>query len=304
MSHPLPKIFFLLSLLCLNGGSMNLPASADEPLPGYRIEVDYRITESGPLQGSLFFPKGIPRRGNWPVVLFVHGGGWIGNDRSAALDWRHREVHRLILDSRVAVFAIDYRKHPVARNVGDPLSDVLAALRWIAEKGPANRLDAGRIAIWGSSAGGHLALMAVIEANRSPGSGTPVPRRIAAWYPATRLDWILEDSPGDASKRSRGLGFNPKRDEQMNRAYSPLEHADWLQMPTLFIHGENDPLFFPRHSEALHWELQKRSRASSLIIVKNGVHGFVSSPGDEGIRPDLQIIWQQTADFLSLVADD
>lgn len=283
---------------------MSLSAAPDEAFPGYQIEVDYRITNNGPLQGSLYFPKGIPAQGNWPVVLFVHGGGWLGNDRSAASNWRHREVHRIILNSRVAVFAIDYRKHPVARNVGDPVSDCIAALRWIAENGPAHRLDAGRIAIWGSSAGGHLALMAVIEATRSPGSGTPVPRRVAAWYPATRLDWILEDAPQDSRKRIRGLGFNPKQNNQLNYAYSPLEQVEWLRLPTLLIHGENDPLFFPRHSEALHWELQKRSRASSLIIVRNGVHGFATSPGDEGIRPSLQIIQQQTADFLALVASD
>jgi acetyl esterase/lipase len=297
------KLLSISLFLCLSQTTMAQPMDFDEPLPGYQVTVDYRQVADSVLQADLFFPKGIPPGGAWPVVLYVHGGGWSGGNRQAATNWRHHHVHRLLLESGIAVLAIDYRKGEASQMVADPISDCLGALQWIAAFSGKHRLDPDRIAIWGTSAGAHLALMTVVEINQNRPPATPKPDRIAAWYPPTQLTWMLQDDPSQTRKRTKALGFNPRRSKKLASTYSPVDQAKYIDLPTLLIHGEADTLVFPRHSDALHFKLQRNSRPSSLITVKNGVHGFISEPGRGGIVPDMETIQQQTAFFLAEIAN-
>lgn len=272
-----------------------------EPLPAQRLTVPYRATDTQELFLDLYLPLGASPASGWPVVLFIHGGGWIGGSKEDALHWRHLEVHRQLLQEEVALVAIDYSRGEHANHVGDPLADCLYALRWIQQAANIAALDPRRIAVWGSSAGGHLALMTTIEAEQNQGTGIPLPQRVAAWYPATELSWILEDAPRTTGRRVNGLGFNPRQEPDLNKRYSPLHQVEALTIPTLLIHGKEDALFDSRHSDALHWELQRRSRASSLILVDNAIHGFVTEAEGQGISPDFETLVFQTASFLSQV---
>jgi acetyl esterase len=93
-------------------------------------------------------PGGAPQ----PCLLFLHGGGWVLGSL-ATHDALCRALARRL---GAAVLAVDYRlapEHPYPA----ALEDALAALRWLAEAGPALDLDPARIAVGGDSAGGNLA---------------------------------------------------------------------------------------------------------------------------------------------------
>ncbi len=88
-----------------------------------------------------------------PVVLLVHGGGWHSGAR------RHMEHFAEVLRAHgYAAYSIDYRlvpeRHPAQ------LDDVLAALSWLRANARGLNIDPQRIAIWGYSAGAHLAALA------------------------------------------------------------------------------------------------------------------------------------------------
>ena len=89
-----------------------------------------------------------PRDG-WPTVMCIHGGGWVEGD----LD-HFAEIAPKIAKRGFMVCSINYRLHPK-----DPwpaaLEDMEAALHFLLEQ----QVDLNRIALWGHSAGGHLALM-------------------------------------------------------------------------------------------------------------------------------------------------
>jgi acetyl esterase len=87
-----------------------------------------------------------------PVVVFCHAGGFaLGN-----LDTDHRQCVELARRGGCAVVSVDYRlspEHPYPA----PLDDAATALRWVAANATELGIDAGRIAVAGSSAGAALA---------------------------------------------------------------------------------------------------------------------------------------------------
>jgi acetyl esterase len=94
-----------------------------------------------------------------PVILFIHGGGWVlGNLESA--DFACRE---LAAASGVVVVSVDYRLSPEVQYPG-PLEDCVTALRWVVEDGDELGFDGDAICVAGESSGGHLAASTVLSA--------------------------------------------------------------------------------------------------------------------------------------------
>ena len=100
------------------------------------------------------------RRQGCPVLLQIHGGGWIVGDKN---------TQGLPLMTRLAAHgwvcvAASYRLSPKA-TFPDHLIDVKAAIRWIREHGAEYGADPDFLVISGGSAGGHLAALAALTPN-------------------------------------------------------------------------------------------------------------------------------------------
>ncbi|MFG2553886.1 alpha/beta hydrolase [Streptomyces sp. NPDC048581] len=97
--------------------------------------------------------------GPLPVVLYMHGGGWVlGN--AATHD---RLVRELAVGARAAVAFVEYTASPEA-HYPVAIEQGYATAQWIKREGASKGLDAGRMAVAGDSVGGNmtaaLALMA------------------------------------------------------------------------------------------------------------------------------------------------
>ncbi|MGW1246071.1 alpha/beta hydrolase [Streptomyces sp. NPDC002535] len=86
-----------------------------------------------------------------PVVLFLHGLGWVLGDAAT----HRRLVRAFALGTDAAVVVVDYTRSPEAR-YPIALEQCYAAARWICEEGGEIGLDGGRMAAVGDSAGGNL----------------------------------------------------------------------------------------------------------------------------------------------------
>lgn len=122
-----------------------------------------RDLDAGGVPARLFRPTAEP---DLPVVVHLHGGGWVLGDLDT-----HDGVCRLLADrSGCAVLALDYRlapEHPYPA----ALEDLDTAVDWLRATGAAEHgLDAGRLAVAGDSAGGHLA---AAGARRARDRGAP-----------------------------------------------------------------------------------------------------------------------------------
>ncbi|WP_433622216.1 alpha/beta hydrolase [Nocardia sp. CA-120079] len=98
--------------------------------------------------------------GPYAVSYYIHGGGMIcGEPRMAEITSYLERAKEL----QIAVVAVDYRlapEHPYPA----PVNDCYAGLRWLADNARQLNIDAGRIILGGTSAGGGLAAAVALMA--------------------------------------------------------------------------------------------------------------------------------------------
>lgn len=98
----------------------------------------------------------LPDDGNgpFPVILSIHGGAFKAGDKADG------QLSPMLegLKRGYAVVSINYRLSPEAKFPAQ-IFDVKAAVRWIRANAGQYKLNPGKIAAWGGSAGGHLSAM-------------------------------------------------------------------------------------------------------------------------------------------------
>lgn len=88
-----------------------------------------------------------------PVLMHLHGGGFV----SGSIESDDARCAQLAREANCIVASVDYRLAPESR-FPTPLEDAFAAWRWLASQAAGFGGDGKRMAISGSSAGGHLAI--------------------------------------------------------------------------------------------------------------------------------------------------
>ncbi len=104
-------------------------------------------------------------KGKLPLIVFIHGGGWLGNDKYADMGYMPNTVNAM-LENGFAVASIDYR---FATQAVFPaiLQDCNKAVSFLFDNANKYQIDESRIALMGFSAGGHLAsLMGTSQNNK------------------------------------------------------------------------------------------------------------------------------------------
>jgi acetyl esterase/lipase len=112
-----------------------------------------------------------------PVVVHIHGGGWLNGDKSGFNDAAK------YLTAGISVVAINYRYVSQAHAAGVkppvqwPLHDAARALQFVRSKATEWNIDKARIAATGSSAGACSSLWLAFHPDLAePNSGDPVAR--------------------------------------------------------------------------------------------------------------------------------
>ena len=103
---------------------------------------------------DVYYPENAT--GDLPVIIDIHGGGWMYGDKSL------NEYYNLSLADRgFVVFSISYRLVPDV-TVNEQLKDCMDALKWISENMENYPCDAKNIMLTGDSAGGMLAAYSAV----------------------------------------------------------------------------------------------------------------------------------------------
>jgi len=203
-----------------------------------RVQVPSRHG-AAPIWGKYYGPANPEPGKRYPIVMFVHGAGYLQN---ADMHWpeyfREQMFHNLLVQRGYIVLDLDYRgsegygrdwRTAIYRNMGHPeLEDYLDGLEWlVAEK----QGDRDRAGIYGGSYGGFMTFMALF---REPG----VFKAGAALRPV--VDWAQYNH-----EYTSNILNTPELDPEAYQRSSPIEYAEGLQDALLIAHGMiDDNVFF------------------------------------------------------------
>lgn len=107
---------------------------------------------------DLYVPDTALNKDKPGLFVMVHGGGFIYNDSQSR---QAQLMYRYFRDNGFACASVNYRLAQEAQFPG-AISDVKAAVRFLRAHADEYGFDASRIAIWGESAGGYLAVAAAV----------------------------------------------------------------------------------------------------------------------------------------------
>ena len=122
-----------------------------------------------------------PGAGRLPVILYLHGGGWV----AGSVESHDGTCATLASDANAVVASVQYRRAP-ENPWPAPNDDAFGALQWLARSARDLDVDEQRMAVSGDSAGAHLALGAAIEARDRGGPALALQLLI---YPVVEPDF-------------------------------------------------------------------------------------------------------------------
>ena len=215
-------------------------------------------------------------KGKLPLVVFIHGGGWIGNDKYADMGYMPNTVTAM-LNNGMAVASIDYR---FAMQAVFPaiLQDCNKAVSFLYDNADKYSLDKSRIALMGFSAGGHLAsLMGTSQNNKVRNfyfSNTYRPfqyKAVVDFYGPTDLV-LLPGNEDEKSPEGLLIGAAPLLRPDLAKAASPITYIDKNDPPFLIYHGEKDSIVSNKQSKLFSAWLNYYGVKNELTIVKDAPH--------------------------------
>lgn len=265
--------------------SRNLRKSQQPQLPA-NMEIEKDVPYAGtnnPRQTlDIYRPaRTLKAKAPVPVVCWIHGGGWRKGNKSGI-----RHLVPLLETGDVVGISIGYRLTDETQWPAQ-IHDCKAAIRWIRSNAKRLNIDPERIAVWGSSAGGHLVAMLgtsqeVPKLDGELGDHPQLSSRVRCvvnYYgpsdlatmndnPAGTMDHNAVDSP-----ESKLLGGPIHEHPQQAANASPISHVSEDDAPMLLVHGTADPLVAYEQSVKLEKALEAKGVEAILITVQEGGHG-------------------------------
>lgn len=241
--------------------------------PGIR----YAGTDNKRQRLDVYAPAVVPNE-PLPLVVFIHGGAWQGGSKSVG----RRFVTPLVESGNYIAASIGYRLSGEAVWPAQ-IHDCKAALRWLRANASQYNFDADRMAVWGASAGAHLAAIvgtsSDIEAmNGELGDHTGESNAVACvidFFGPVDFATMTPVRPGgvDRSPMARLLGSPVAESPAKVSSANPVTYVTPDDSPFLIVHGTTDRLVPIAQSQLLDKSLEEVEVESTLLTVVGGGHG-------------------------------
>ncbi|KOX98762.1 alpha/beta hydrolase [Pseudomonas nunensis] len=145
------------------------------------VEVSERAIKVGEQSINLKIVRPAKVKGELPVFMFFHGGGWVLGDYPT----HQRLIHDLVVGSGAVAVYVDYTPSPEAQ-YPTAINQAYAATRWVAEHGKEIGVDGKRLAVAGNSVGGNMAAVVALMAKELK---TPALRFQLLMWPVTNAQF-------------------------------------------------------------------------------------------------------------------
>ena len=288
-------------------------------IPGvvYFEPVGYRS-----LTLDLYLPPGSATRpaAGFPLVIYIHGGGWMGGDahRSGPFVDFPGVLASLAAKGHV-VASIEYRLSAEAKFPAQA-RDIKAAIRWLRLNASKYGIDPARAVTWGVSAGGHLAGLAAVSCNaaalepvQTVKSGAldtrPDPISSAgvsdcvqgavAWYGVFDMATIAGQARGTKVMSRDGPGapewqllgcFGKECQPGQLAAASPVTYLDRDDPPVLLIVGTEDTTVPHQQTLEMAEKLKTAGARYELVVLPGVGHSFIGKTPEETRDANLKAL--------------
>jgi dipeptidyl aminopeptidase/acylaminoacyl peptidase len=261
-----------------------------EPTYVQRENIVYGEADGVGLVMDIFIPA---RDGNGRGIIDVISGAW-HSDRGKIRDHARAQTFQILCGKGYTVFAV--RPGSITKfSAPEMLAHINDGIHWVKEHADDYKIDRDRLGLTGASAGGHLACLAAVTAERGKtdaSSGAKMAdtrvKAVAVFFPIT--DFLNYNgkaldvrSNSDMAKLVRGLAF-PKgvadvTDLEINqtlRGISPARLVTPQSPPFLLIHGDADPAVPLQQSETMVAALKQANVPAELIVKHGGGHRWLT----------------------------
>lgn len=250
-------------------------------------DIDYAGTKNPRQALDLFLPEGHGKESEaLPLLVFIHGGGWAKGDKASG----GRRINDYVSSGKYVGASIGYRLTDEAQWPAQ-IHDCKAAIRWLRANAAEYGIDPDRIAVWGTSAGGHLVAMLgvagdVAELEGEIGSHLEISSEVTCvvnfFGPSELL--TMNDYPGKMdhnapeSPESKLVGGALQENPDMAKNASPITWVSGADEPSLIVHGTKDELVPYPQSVDLEKALEAAGVPTILLTVDGGGHGAGFGP--------------------------
>lgn len=225
-----------------------------------------------------------PAKPNGAAIVWMVSGGWVSDHKSI-----NPGLAALGSSRGYTVFQVCHGSQPKF-TLSEILKDVTRAIRFIRTNAQKFGVDPNKIGVAGASAGGHLSLMLGSHGEAGDAEAKdPIDRAssevnaVVAFFPPTdMMNWGKGEMVAIDQPMLRpfwpAFGVNEKTPKEkiaeMAKEFSPIYAFSAKMPPTLFIHGDKDPLVPIQQSQIASDKLAELKVPTKFIIHPGGAHGW------------------------------
>jgi dipeptidyl aminopeptidase/acylaminoacyl peptidase len=237
------------------------------------------------ISAFVYMPYNLPRNGQHPAIVLVHGGPTAQTVNSFNRFVQHVANQGYIVIAPNYRGSTGYGKEFQQANLfdmgGGDLQDVLAAADWIKQTG---YVDPKKLIVMGGSYGGYMSMMALTKAPDVWAAGVPIVPFVNYFTEIENEDPVLRES--DIATMG-----DPEKNKDLYRDRSPIFFVDQIKAPLLLLAGGNDPRCPKTEAQQVVDAIKKRNGVVDYKVYENEGHGFS--------RVDNQIdAYKRVSDFL------
>jgi acetyl esterase/lipase len=278
----------LALLTCAAPSAVAQPGKGAKLPDSVKLEADipYAGTNNPRQRLNLLLPKAPKDNLPLPVIVYIHGGAWLGGDRAGG----HGRLAGYVAGGEYAGVSVGYRLTGEAIWPAQ-IHDCKAAIRWIRANAKKYNLDPDKIGVIGDSAGGHLVAILGTSGSVKTLEGDLGPFKDVS----SRVQCVVDefgpaeilamqgggskmDHDGPNSPEGKLVGGRVSDKKEVAIAASPVTYVAADNPPFLIIHGNKDPLVPHSQSERLSAALKKAKVECYFITVDGGGHGGFRNP--------------------------
>ncbi|GCE21528.1 alpha/beta hydrolase fold domain-containing protein [Dictyobacter kobayashii] len=235
-----------------------------------------------------------------PVVFMIHGGETLVGSR-LLLDGSqdgvyYTQLRNELLAHGFVVGSIDYSLVPLS-HISEQIRDAKCAVRFLRTYASQLGIDPQRIGVYGPSQGGYISAMlgtvgpqVGYDSGQYMNQSSRVQAVVDMWG-LTELD-NLSGSPFFVSLLTGGT-------PTLLKAASPITYVAAGDPPFLIIHGTDDWMIAPHHSQDMAKALQTAHVPVTLVMVKHDSHGLAVPTGGQTEQPSPDTLIHMISDFFA-----